>query len=288
MNVPPPSADPMAQTRQGLGLQARLTIGGAASLLVLLLVGMAQEQVWVLFASPVDFLTNDATGLTPGLPVRLSGYRIGSIDRVELQRNAKVRVSLRIQPTYRPLLGPRSRVRLDQEGLVGSTYLSVTADPRGKANGNTPLELSYDPPVDLKGVLLGLAQSRIPLNRLLDRTATLTETSLPRTISQVQQTMEATSSLSRTLERQSVLTATQARATMRTYQELGEEGRQNLNGSRQELESLVPELRGTLKDVRGTAQTSQRLLDRLSGSWVLPLLEGPKVPTSAPTGTTSP
>lgn len=75
---------------------------------------------------------------------------------------------------------------------------------------------------------------------------------------------------------------------MRTYQELGEEGRQNLNGSRQELESLVPELRGTLKDVRGTAQTSQRLLDRLSGSWVLPLLEGPKVPTSAPTGTTSP
>ena len=273
MPVSPTPPNPGARRATGPSRQGVLTIIGAVVLLGGLLVGMAQEQIWVLFAKPVEFLTDDANGLAPGLPVRLSGFTIGRVDRVELRRDAKVLVTLRIQPSYRPMLGPRSLARLDQDGLVGSNYLNVTADPTTGAREEGPLRLSYDPPVDVKDLLVALAQSRLPLNRLLEQTATLAETSLPRTLREVNQTVRAAGSLSVSLQQQSVLTASQARQTLLTYERLGQDGRQGLSTSRQDLDTLLPLLRDTLKDVRTTAQTSQTLLDRLSGSWLMPILE---------------
>lgn len=288
MRSSPPPAGSQISSAAGIGRVGLGSVAGAAILLSLLLFGMAQEQVWVLFAKPVTFLTNDANGLAPGLPVRLSGYPIGRIDRVELRRDAMVQVTLRIQPSYRPMLGPRSIVRLDQEGLVGSSFLAVTADPTGSADQERPLSVSYEPPVDVKDLLVGLAQSRIPLNRLLNRTATLAETALPRTLREVDSTIKAAGALSRSLQQQSQLTASQARQTLQTYQALGQDGRHDLSASRQELETLLPLLRGTLVEIRGTAQTSQKLLDRLSDSWLMPLLDGSSPPVTAPVGTSRP
>lgn len=284
----PTPSTPGSGTAPALSRQGMVTIIGAVLLLGGLLIGMAQEQIWVLFTKPVEFITDDANGLSPGLPVRLSGFTIGRVDRVDLRRDAKVLVTLRIQPSYRSMLGPRSLVRLDQEGLVGSSYLNVTADPTSSGKEEGPLRLSYDPPVDVKDLLVALAQSRLPLNRLLNQTATLAETSLPRAMHEVERTVRAAGSLSLSLQQQSVLTATQARQTLRTYESLGQDGRQSLSASSQDLDTLLPLLRDTLKDVRTTAQTSQTLLDRLSGSWLMPLLEAPPASPAPPTRNRTP
>ncbi|MFM8524612.1 MAG: MlaD family protein [Cyanobacteriota bacterium] len=288
MTASPPPATPEVSSAGGIGPLGIGTIASAAILLSLLLFGMAQEQVWLLFSKPVTFRTNDANGLAPGLPIRLSGYPIGRIDRVELRRDTLVEVTLRIQPSYRPMLGSRSIVHLDQEGLVGSSFLAITADPTGSADQERPLMVSYTPPVDVKDLLVGLAQSRIPLNRLLNHTAKLAETALPRTLREVDRTVHAAGTLSRALQRQSQLTASQARHTLQTYEELGQDGRHDLSASRQELETLLPLVRGTLLEIRRTAQTSQTLLDRLSRSWLMPLLDASTPAVTAPVGPSRP
>ena len=282
-------AEPGVSTRPTIGRQTITTMAGAAVLLALLLGGMAQEQVWVLFAKPVEFLTRDANGLSPGLPVRLSGFPIGRVDRVELRPDAMVRVTLKIQPAYRAMLGPRSRFRLDQEGIVGITYLSASADPSGaRSDQQGPLVVHYDPPVDLRDMLIELTESRIPLNRLLNRTAVLAETALPRTLQRVNQTLESASALSRSVQHQSELTASQARLTLQTYDTLGHDGRRGLSTAQEDLGSMLPLIRETLMEIRATAQTSHQLLDRLSHSWLMPLLEAPSPPATKPTESTQP
>ena len=286
---PSPPSKPLKNSLPliGIGRQGMITTLGAAALLCLLLIGMAREQVWMLFSKPVEFLTKDANGLSPGLPVRLSGFPIGRVDKVELRRDAMVRVTLSIQPAYRSMLGPRSRVRLDQEGLVGMSYLDVTADPAESATPEASLVVQYDSPVDVKDLIVALAESRIPLNRLLNRTAAIAETSLPKTLEGVDQTILAAGELSRSLRRQSELTAGQARQTLLTYQALGRDGRQSLDASSADLDALLPLLRDTLTDVRSTAQTSRNLMERLSGSWVMPLLEGSGPPAPSDRSTSS-
>lgn len=286
--LPSPSPRQSVFPLAGLGRQGAVSIVGAIALLTVLLIGMAREQMWMLVSQPVQFLTKDANGLSPGLPVRLSGFPIGRVDRVELRHDATVRVTLSIQPAYRSMLGPRSRVRLDQEGLMGMSYLDVTADPSDAAVGTAALVVHYDSPVDVKDLIVDLAESRIPLNRLLNRTATIAETSLPQTLRGVDRTIVAAGDLSRSLQRQSDLTAFQARQTLQTYQDLGRAGQRSLTTSNEDLGALLPLVRDTLVDVRITAQTSRRLIDRLSESWVIPLLEGPGPQLPAERSTPSP
>ena len=50
---PPPGSTTLAPA--GIGRQGLLTMAGAAVLLGLLLFGMAQEQIWVLFSKPVEW-----------------------------------------------------------------------------------------------------------------------------------------------------------------------------------------------------------------------------------------
>jgi phospholipid/cholesterol/gamma-HCH transport system substrate-binding protein len=264
-----------------------VTTIGAIALLSLLLIGMAREQVWMLFSKPVEFLTRDANGLSPGLPVRLSGFPIGRVDKVELRRDAQVRVTLSIQPAYRSMLGPRSRVRLDQEGLVGMNYLDVTADPSEPAAAETALVVQYESPVDVKDLVVEMAESRIPLNRLLNRTALIADKTLPKTLQEVDRTILAAGELSRSLQRQTELTSGQARQTLQIYRDLGRDGRETLGASGEDLRTLLPLLRDTLKEVRITAQTSQSLMERLSGSWLMPLLEGSHPPAPANRSTTN-
>ena len=94
-----------------------------------LVLAMVRIQQQASGGAAVQFRTSDASGLQEGMEVRLSGYRIGQVDRLQLEPDARVRVSLRIQPSYRRFLGPRSQVRMVQDTLIGAGNLALTPDP---------------------------------------------------------------------------------------------------------------------------------------------------------------
>ncbi|MEB3200803.1 MAG: MlaD family protein [Synechococcaceae cyanobacterium] len=253
--------------------------------------GMARFQRWFSISGPVQIRTSNASGLQEGLDVRISGYRIGQIESLRLDSDARVTVSLLIEPAYRSMLGPLSQARLMQDSLIGVPYLAVTHDPRSllrSSRTDSPqrrLQLQYTPAINLTDLVVQVAESRLPLNRLLDTTNRLAEREIPQTVRSVEGTLRAARSLAEELRAQTRVTASDARSTaaaarrtLAVYSNLGVDGQRRLQRGEEELRAHGPLLVDTLRDLNSMANTLNRLAHRLSSSWVMELLGPSRVP----------
>lgn len=83
--------------------------------------GVAYHQG--LFGShvPLHFVADDVTGLAPGTTVRLSGFRVGKIERLELLDDHRVKVSLTVQEEI------FRRLRTDARAVVVREQLKPAA-----------------------------------------------------------------------------------------------------------------------------------------------------------------
>jgi len=73
----------------------------------------------------LHFMVDRATGFSEGMPVKLSGFRIGRVKRLELAEDARVRVTLQIQQKYRKWIRDSSWARLTKEGVIGESVVEV-------------------------------------------------------------------------------------------------------------------------------------------------------------------
>ena len=105
-------------------------------LLLALLVAIGGERRWGEPHFTVELVAFSADGLQKGMEVRLSGLPIGRVESLELQRDARVAVILRINDRYRHLVGPRSRARSGMVGLVGQSFITLTPDPGSDGEGS--------------------------------------------------------------------------------------------------------------------------------------------------------
>lgn len=92
-----------------------------------LLLTLAFQQGY--FATKIELLTEAPTGtdLRPGMAIKLSGFKIGEVRRVTLNKNARVDLHLRIEEQYMPWIKADSVVSTAREGLIGDSYLTVTS-----------------------------------------------------------------------------------------------------------------------------------------------------------------
>lgn len=269
---------------------------GGALLLMMLILGMARVQRWFGVRGPVQFRTINANGLQEGMDVRLSGYRIGQVDTVQLDSDALVTVSLLIEPSYRSLLGDRSQVRLVQDNLIGAGHLAISADPRAALGRGDPTQprrrllLAYTPMPNLPDLLASVAESRLPLNRLLQSSSRVAERDIPRVIQSADHAMGAARELATELRRQTRSTAGEVRSTalatrraLSVYSDLGRAGLVRLDRADADLRANAPLVLNTLRDLDTMSTRMNRLLERLSTSWLFDLLADPsRVP--APLG----
>jgi phospholipid/cholesterol/gamma-HCH transport system substrate-binding protein len=173
--------------------------------------------------------------------VRVSGLPIGRVDTVELQRDARVAVKLRINNRYRALLGPRSRAQSGQVGLVGPTFLAITPDPRpeGEASRQPLPTLTYDPPPDLNQLIADLAQSRTRLDQTLAQASTLLNRQVPSSLGSLER---STTRLSGSMGDLSAMAKTLSSETKRTVPSV-----RTLTGTLQrEVVQVGPAVRRTL------------------------------------------
>lgn len=80
-------------------------------------------------------------GIHKGMAVHLSGFRIGSVGDLELQPDARVKLTLVIESRYAPLIPRDAEVGLSKEGMIGASFIEI--DPSE----------SKGPPVAADGVL---------------------------------------------------------------------------------------------------------------------------------------
>ena len=74
----------------------------------------------------LKFTVEKGTGFSRGMPVKLSGFRIGRIDSISLNEAAKVDIEIQIGKEYQKWIKTDSVARLVKEGLVGDNIIEVS------------------------------------------------------------------------------------------------------------------------------------------------------------------
>jgi len=74
----------------------------------------------------IYFTVNKGTGLFEGMSVKLSGFKIGKIETLSLDENARVKVNLLINKKYQRWIRQDSRAMPTKEGLIGESVIDVT------------------------------------------------------------------------------------------------------------------------------------------------------------------
>jgi len=104
-----------------IGLFTLLALAGVA--LVVLLVGIQKDLFSPKYT--LNVTVDRGTGFTKGMPVKLSGFRIGRITDMALNEQAMVEITIEIAKKYSKWIRSDSTVKLVKEGLVGDSIVEV-------------------------------------------------------------------------------------------------------------------------------------------------------------------
>lgn len=92
----------------------------------------------------VFFKVESGAGFSEGMPVKLSGFRIGRIKDLSLDDSAKVIVSLEINKKYQKWIKNSSVARLTKEGLIGESLVEITVGKPGSQVIADRQEIPYE------------------------------------------------------------------------------------------------------------------------------------------------
>lgn len=73
------------------------------------------------------FTVENGSGFVEGMPVKLSGFRIGRLVKTSLNQDARVDVEIQINQRYQPWIRQDSKVRRTKESLVGDDIIEIDA-----------------------------------------------------------------------------------------------------------------------------------------------------------------
>ncbi len=122
MNRPLPADPRFLRLRLKLGL----FIGLGLVLGLSLLLGMAVRQGYFSAKTPVFFIAESGADLRAGMAVKLSGFKIGTVRRVDLNEAARVDVEMAIEDRYMKWVKTDSVATLAREGMIGDSFISIT------------------------------------------------------------------------------------------------------------------------------------------------------------------
>jgi phospholipid/cholesterol/gamma-HCH transport system substrate-binding protein len=105
------------------------------------------------------FRTDSGAGFTRGMPVKLSGFRIGRIQKISLDDQAKVVVRMRIDRKYQKWIRADSTATLLREGLVGDSVVSISVGSPGSRVLPGDDFLPFMPEKDLSKLAFELSDS---------------------------------------------------------------------------------------------------------------------------------
>lgn len=98
--------------------------------------------------STVYFVADSGQDIKTGMPVKLSGFKVGSVESLTLDRETRVRVEMRIEDEYMALLKEDAFVSLKKEGIIGDSILDLNRGTEGKkplrADGTIKFERGGD------------------------------------------------------------------------------------------------------------------------------------------------
>ncbi len=114
---------------------------GKAVLFVLLAaVGIGATLLWtgvkkgaLTTKSPIYFVADSGEGLSEGMPVKYSGFKIGKLHTLALDEQGRVQVEVSVEAKYLKLMREDAVIRLVKEGVIGDGVLELSRGTEAKA-----------------------------------------------------------------------------------------------------------------------------------------------------------
>jgi len=125
--------DSNAATGAAMRRRAVLALSIAVALVLVLLAAILFRQGAFSRSTTLFFMTESASGLTPGTAVKLSGFRIGAVSAVELEPDLRVTVTLKIPREDFLRLRRDAKAELRKEDLVQTAVLEITPGKSAEA-----------------------------------------------------------------------------------------------------------------------------------------------------------
>ena len=123
--------------------------------------------------SSIHFETGAGQDLKIGMPVKLSGFKIGTVTKLELDDKAQTQVEMLIQDRYLPLFKEDAVVTLKKEGIVGDSILEARLGSENKPNLKAGARIEFERGGGLEQISQDLRDRLYPaldeINHLLKR-----------------------------------------------------------------------------------------------------------------------
>jgi phospholipid/cholesterol/gamma-HCH transport system substrate-binding protein len=114
--------------------------GKAVIFVLLATIGIGATLLWtgikqgaLTTKSPIYFVADSGEGLSEGMPVKYSGFKIGKLNTLALDEQGRVQVEVSIETKYLKLMRQDAVIRLIKEGVIGDGVLALSRGSEAKA-----------------------------------------------------------------------------------------------------------------------------------------------------------
>jgi phospholipid/cholesterol/gamma-HCH transport system substrate-binding protein len=146
-----------------LGLKIGLYSGGVTLLLLALAAMLAARKGFFEDKTHLYTVADRGNGLSAGMEVRFSGFRIGVVDRVALNEKAKVNIDLLVETRYLKWIKPDSKATLYQDGMIGDYIIEIVGGSARAAPVKEGAVLALDKPPGVADIALDLRDRVVPI-----------------------------------------------------------------------------------------------------------------------------
>ncbi|GLS04134.1 hypothetical protein GCM10007860_12800 [Chitiniphilus shinanonensis] len=294
---------------------------GSAVMLVAIVIGLlGLKQGYFVPKSRLHFVAENGSGLVAGMQIRLSGFKIGVVDSVALNDQAKVDVELLVEERYMKWIKPDSTALLQQEGLLGDNFIEIaggTPNAKPVEDGatltfapslglseialdlrqrtipiidsvQTTLDYLNDPRGDLRGTIANVRQlteelhaTRAAVDKLLQNLDHVTGEQVPQVMAQTDATLQRAERIAADLEVRLPSVLDKLDGTLAEAQGAASEAHAAVGTARRALDEAAPRLPSLVRNADDLVSGGRDVLDGASRSWPLKLwVTAPE--TSAP------
>ncbi len=177
------------------------------------------------------FITDSGQSIDEGMAVKLSGFNIGKVEKLELTDDAKVRVTLSILRGYMKWVKSDSKARLIKEGVIGANVIEITPGSDKEKTLEHDTQIAFERERGLGQVVDQLYAEVIPLIDDLKRVARRADTLLAGLPATQQKLDETLTSAKKNFENLEKVTASDLPAMTR-------KGRETIEGAKKVVDSV--------------------------------------------------
>ena len=177
------------------------------------------------------FVTDSGQSIDEGMAVKLSGFDIGKVEKLELTDDAKVRVTLSILRGYMKWVKSDSKARLIKEGVIGANVIEITPGSDKEKSLEHDTQIAFERERGLGQVVDQLYAEVIPLIDDLKRVARRADTLLAGLPATQQKLDDTLSSAKKNFENLEKVTASDLPAMTR-------KGRETIEGAKKVVDSV--------------------------------------------------